>query len=123
MGGGAAVEKQRPASSAFPSTHEKQRVSGSRVSICVCTLIPHSKLTFAPNIDKHRCLAADSQVRILAYFVFIHRSCMKIDFFKSFIYPECVCFTNNRERTHSSFSATSLFRQSCVLYFTSGTVR
>lgn len=52
-----------------PSTHEKQRVSGSRVSICVCTLIPHSKLTFAPNIDKHRCLAADSQVRILAYFV------------------------------------------------------
>lgn len=63
------VEKQMPASPAFPSTREKQRVSGSRVSICVCTLIPHSRLTFAPNTDKHRCLAADSHVRILAYFV------------------------------------------------------
>lgn len=69
MGGKQQWKKQRPVSSAFPSTHEKQRVSGSRVSICVCTLIPHSKLTFAPNTDKHRCLAADSQVRILAYFV------------------------------------------------------
>lgn len=52
----------------WKSKHMK-RVSGSRASICVCTLIPHSKLTFASNTDKHRCVAADRQVRISAYCV------------------------------------------------------
>lgn len=50
----------------------------------MCTLIPHAKLTFAPNADKHRCLAADSQVRIDVFRV-ISIPCMKIDIFKSFL--------------------------------------